>query len=352
MKRIVLKIGSSSLVSGLKQNYANMRRIVEQIALLKENGVEVVLVTSGAIASGVNKLGLKKKPMSLDKKQALAAIGQPSLIKNYEELFDEYGLILGQILLNHDDFGSRLRTTNLGDTFKALFDYGAVPVVNENDALTVEEIKVGDNDTLSAMVALISGADTLVLITDVDGLYDGDPTKSGGAKLIERVEKIDDSIFALAGGSGSAVGTGGMATKIKAALIATEAGIETRIINVEKVSELFSILSGKNCGTLFTAGEKKYTVKQSWLINCANKSGKIFVDDGALVALKNRKSLLSCGIVKTEGDFSGGGVVSVCGGNGEEFAVGITYYPASEISKARSGDNRIVIHANNIAIKV
>ena len=348
MKRIVIKIGSSSLVSGTSNNSENLRVIAEVIAKLKKSGVEVVLVTSGAIATGVNKLGLNKKPMVLEKKQALAAIGQPFLIKAYEEFFEEYGLTLGQILVNHDDFGSRTRTTHLSDTFKALFDYGAVPVVNENDALTVEEIKVGDNDTLSAMVALISGADSLVLVTDVEGLFDGDP-KAVGSKLIERVEKIDDKIFALAGGSGSAVGTGGMATKIKAAVIATQAGIETRIISADKLRYLPLLLSGENIGTYFCAGEKKYTIKQSWLINCATKSGKIFVDDGALAALKRRKSLLACGIIKTEGGFESGNVVSVCSSDGCEFAVGITYLNSSEIG---SDGNSVVIHANNLALKV
>lgn len=349
MKRAVIKIGSSSLVGGVKPNEENIRKLVREIAALKKGGVEVVLVTSGAIASGVGKIGAKKKPMAIEKKQALAAIGQPLLIYSYEQLFEEYGLTLGQILLNHDDFGSRTRMTHLSDTMNALFEYGAVPVVNENDALTVEEIKVGDNDTLSALVALAVGADTLYLVTDVDGLYDGDP-KNSGSSLIKRVEKIDEKIFSIAGGTNSSVGTGGMATKIKAALIATEAGIETRIINIEKIDNLLK--PEKFFGTVFAAGEKKYSLKQSWLIHCATKSGSIFVDDGAQAALKQRKSLLSCGIVKAEGDFAGGNVVSVCNKDGKEFAVGITYLSAAEISASIADKNRIAVHANNIAIKV
>lgn len=351
MKRLVIKIGSSSLVKGKGLNLINMRMLVEQIYLLREQGVEVVLVTSGAIAAGVGKLNLKKKPMDIAKKQALAAIGQPSLIKTYEQLFDEFNMPLAQILLNHDDFGSRNRTAHLTDTFNALFSYGVVPVINENDALTVEEIKVGDNDTLSALVALIVGADSLVLITDVDGLYSGNPQTDPNAQLIKIVDNIDN-VLSLAEGTNSSVGTGGMKTKLSAAYIATGAGIETRIMNVNKIQSLSTIASGENIGTLFTAGEKKRSIKQSWLLYCATKEGKIIVDNGAMAALLARKSLLICGVKAVQGSFAAGSVISVCDESGREFAVGTTYFASAEIGKISKFDkNQIVVHANNIALR-
>ena len=351
MKKLVIKIGSSSLVKGKGLNLINMRMLVEQIYLLREKGVEVVLVTSGAIAAGVGKLSLKKKPMDIAKKQALAAIGQPSLIKTYEQLFDEFSMPLAQILLNHDDFGSRNRTAHLTDTFNALFSYGVVPVINENDALTVEEIKVGDNDTLSALVALIVGADALVLITDVDGLYDGNPNTDPSAKLIKIVDDIEE-VLSLAEGTSSSVGTGGMKTKLSAAYIATGAGIETRIMNVNKLQALSSVADGEEVGTTFTAGEKKRSIKQSWLLYCATREGKILVDNGAMRALLARKSLLICGVISTQGNFLSGSAVSICDEEGREFAVGTTYFSAAEINKISKLDkNQIVVHAINIALR-
>ena len=351
MKRIVIKIGSSSLIKGTGLNEANMRALVEAIASFKQRNVAVVLVTSGAIAAGQQRVGLKRKPDAIEKKQALAAIGQPILMEEYERLFDEYGLKIAQILVNHDDFGSRTRLKHLSDAFEALLGFGVVPIVNENDALTVDEIKVGDNDTLSAMVSLVVGADRLVLITDVDGLYDGDPGKDDKAKLIERVEVIDERIVSLAGGSRSSVGTGGMKTKIKAASIAAFAGIETQIANVKTLSELYKITEGKSFGTVFAARKKELSVKQCWLLACATKKGSITVDDGARSALFARKSLLSCGVVETRGNFSSGDAVSVVDEAGAEIAVGITYLSAQETLKYKRDKNKIVIHANNLALR-
>lgn len=350
MKRLVVKIGSSSLVKGGGLDLINMRRLVEQTCILRNEGVEVVIVTSGAIAAGINKLGLVRKPQDVAKKQALAAIGQPSLIKAYEQLFEEYSVLSAQILLSHDDFGSRKRTAHLTDAFKALFAYGVVPIVNENDALTVDEIKVGDNDTLSALVALIVGADALVLLTDVDGLYDGDPARDENAKLIRIVENVSD-VAAFAADASSAVGTGGMRTKLSAATIATEAGIETRIINVKALSELSEIAKGSCSGTLFKAKKKSRTAKQSWLLHCATKCGTVIVDDGAKSALKNRKSLLSCGVLGVKGDFRNGDALSVCDKNGDEFAVGLAIFSARETEDIiGKSENRVIVHADSIGI--
>ena len=351
MKRIVVKIGSSSLVKGNGLNKINMRKLVEQISLLRENGVEVALVTSGAVAAGIGKLGLKRKPTDVAKKQACAAIGQPTLIKSYEQLFDDFGIPCAQVLLTHDDFGSRKRSEHLRKTMEALFLFGVVPIINENDPVSADEIKVGDNDTLSAMVSLIVDANELILITDVDGLYDDNPNTNADAKLIEVIDKIDEKIYYSAGGSVSAVGTGGMITKLNAAKIATDAGINMRIIGVKNISKLERAVSGERIGSLFLASGKRLALKQCWLIYCATAEGKIFIDDGAKSALQKRKSLLSCGIIKIEGDFSDGSVVSVCDKDGVVFAKGMTFLSSKELNKTiKNKENRIVVHANNIAL--
>ena len=351
MKRIVLKIGSSSLVKGKGLNAINMRKLVERISVFKERGVEVALVTSGAIPAGMSRLGLAKKPTVVAEKQACAAIGQPSLMKSYEQLFEEFDLSCAQVLLTHDDFGSRKRSSHLKKTLEALFSYGVVPIINENDAISDEEIKVGDNDTLSAMVALLIGADELVLITDVDGLYDGNPKTDPNAKIIKVIDKIDEQTLLFASGSSSAVGTGGMITKLKAAEIVTGAGINMRIFGVAKISRLDGILDGENDGSLFLANGKRRSMKSCWLIYCASSEGKVFVDDGAKTALLSRKSLLSCGVTKAEGDFHEGAIVSVCDSQGNEFAKGTTFLSSKELNGGSENDkNRIVIHANNIAI--
>lgn len=351
MKRIVLKIGSSSLVRGKGLNKINMRKLVEQISLLHGNGVEVALVTSGAIPAGMSKLGLAKKPTDISKKQACAAIGQPSLMKSYEQLFEDFDVSCAQVLLTHDDFGSRKRSEHLKKTLDALFSYGVVPIINENDVISDEEIKVGDNDTLSAMVSLIVGADELILITDVDGLYDGDPNTDPNAKIISVIDKIDEKMLSSASGSSSAIGTGGMITKLKAAQIATDAGINMRIIGVKSITRLEGILNGAKEGSLFLANGNKRTIKSCWLLYCASSEGKIFVDDGAKLALSSRKSLLSCGITGIEGEFSDGAVVSVCASDGELIAKGTTYLSSKELSKTvKNKETRVVVHANNIAI--
>ena len=351
MKRIVLKIGSSSLVKGKGLNKINMRKLVEKISVLHNNGVEVALVTSGAISAGMSKLGLNKKPTDIAKKQACAAIGQPSLMRSYEQFFEDFDVSCAQVLLTHDDFGSRKRSEHLKKTLEALFSYGVVPVINENDAISDAEIRVGDNDTLSAMVSLIVGADELILITDVDGLYSVNPNEDENAEIIRVIEKIDDKILSLASGSSSAVGTGGMITKLKAARIATDAGINMRIIGVNSVSRLENILNGEQEGSLFLANGKKRTIKSCWLAYCALSEGKIVVDEGAKLALLSRKSLLSCGIIRIEGDFSDGSVVSLFDNGGFLIAKGTTYLSSKELSKTiKNKENRVVVHANNIAL--
>ena len=357
MKRIVIKIGSSSLVkTGGKINNEFIYTLVSEIAKMIRGGLDVCVVTSGAVASGVGKLGLSEKPKSLDKKQACAAIGQMNLMQAYEQAFDVFDIKCAQILVNHDDFGNRDRTERMTDTFKRLFFYGVVPVVNENDALAVEEIKFGDNDTLSALVTIVTESDLLVLISDIDGLYTANPHSDKTAEFISRVGKIDETIEKMAGTSDSSVGTGGMITKIKAAEIVTGFGKKMLIFNKSGINSLYDVVCGKEGkGTLFEPTERNLSVKKAWIYFCANVKGRIYVDKGAEKAVKERKSLLPVGITGSEGGFSAGDVVELASEDGNVFAKGIVNYSRAETGifneySKTPNSKRVVVHADNIAL--
>lgn len=250
--KLVIKVGSSSLThpSGLL-NFYKIEHIVRQIADLHNQGLKVVLVSSGAVGAGIGKLRLKEKPKTIPEKQAAAAVGQGVLMHTYEKLFAEYGQIVGQILITREDLSSKKRVVNAENTFSALLDSGVIPIVNENDATVVDELKFGDNDTLSARVACLIKADLLILLSDIDGLYDSNPNTNKNAVLIHNVEKINDTIKKSAGGAGTKLGTGGMTTKIRAASIATDSGISMVIANGENQGVIRNILNFENEGTLF-----------------------------------------------------------------------------------------------------
>ncbi|HHV62755.1 MAG TPA: glutamate 5-kinase [Firmicutes bacterium] len=252
VKRLVVKVGTSSLAyPNGNLNVRRMERIVRQVSDLRNRGLETILVTSGAIAAGVGRMGLAKRPSDLAETQALAAIGQGILMHMYEKLFSEYGHPVAQVLLTREDVASPVRYHNVHNTFEALLRYGVVPIVNENDTVAVDEIKFGDNDTLSALVAVITGARLLILLSDVEGLYSGDPRKDSGARLIPLVSSIDDSICHCAGGAGSGLAVGGMATKIEAARIATGKGVYVVVASSEQEEILERIIDGAEVGTLF-----------------------------------------------------------------------------------------------------
>ena len=252
--RIVVKVGTSTLTYDTgKINIRRMSKLAQVLSDLKNGGKEVVLVTSGAIGVGVGKLGLKERPQDTPGRQAAATVGQCELMFLYDKFFSEYGNIIGQLLVTRSDFENDERHTNLHNSFMKLFEYGAIPVVNENDSVAVEEIVFGDNDSLSAHVAKIVDADLLVILTDIDGLFSANPRENENAVLIHNVDKIDDEILALAGGSGTSRGTGGMITKLHAAQIATEAGIDTVVMNGSDPEELYKLLDGRQTGTLFRA---------------------------------------------------------------------------------------------------
>ena len=254
IKRLVVKVGTSTLTYETgKTNIRRMMKLCSVLADLHNSGMDVVLVTSGAIGVGVGKLGLLKKPEDIPGRQAAACVGQCELMFMYDKFFGEYGQKIGQLLVTKSDFENDLRRDNLMNAFEKLFEYGAIPVVNENDSVATEEIVYGDNDSLSAIVATMISADALVIFSDIDGLFDANPNEDPEARLIPVVEKITDEIVALAGGAGTDRGTGGMATKIHAAKITTEAGIPTVVMNGASPQDIYRLIDGHHVGTIFKA---------------------------------------------------------------------------------------------------
>ena len=253
-KRIVIKVGSSTIThaSGLL-NLRKLDALACVLSDLRNQGHEVLLVSSGAIAAGRGKMHLDRRPQTLEEKQALAAVGQCELMFMYDKLFSEYGNTIGQLLITRSDFESDERRANLSNSFEKLFEFGAIPVINENDSIAVEEIVFGDNDTLSAMVAKLVNADALIILSDIDGLYSGNPREDENAYLIPVVEEISDELMAIADTKGSTRGTGGMVTKLHAAQIATEAGIDTVVMNGAQPEDIYRLLDGRQTGTYFKA---------------------------------------------------------------------------------------------------
>lgn len=362
IKRIVLKIGSSSLVNDDKMiNEKSFIDIISTCKKLMDDGKEVVVVTSGAIAVGMGKLGLEKKPKKMGLKQACAALGQASLMNEYEKYCNKYGLLCAQILVNHDDFENRNRMDNLCNTFEELFNNKILPIVNENDALAVEEIKVGDNDTLASLVSSMINCDLLVLASDINGLYDKNPKEYEDAKKIDIVTVIDKTIDAMIGKITTNVGTGGMETKIKAARICTKAGCDMAIINSLDISLIDEMIAGKNIGTIFKSTNKKMHSRDHWIVYNAYSKGVIYVDEGAKKAVNERKSLLSKGIVKVDGRFSENSVVMICDESGNVIAKGIVNYNSNEIISVIGlhskdmmnklmGEKEEIIHANSLVL--
>lgn len=331
INRIILKVGSSSLVSesGIV-NELFFERLIKTIQNLMKEEKEVILVTSGAIAVGMGKLGLPKKPKKMALKQACAALGQATLMNEYEKHASKYNLLCAQILVNHDDFENRNRMINLSNTLEELFKNKILPIINENDALNVEEIKVGDNDTLSSLLVPMVNCDLLVLISDIDGLYDKNPKQFDDAKKIDYVYKIDKSIDDMVGDITSNVGTGGMETKIKAARICTFAGGNMAIISNEDIEKIVDLVKGEKVGTLFIS-DKTLHSKEHWMVYNAYAKGSIIVDNGAKKALLERKSLLPKGIINVNGIFEENSVVFITDIDNNIIGKGITNYSSKDI---------------------
>ena len=333
--KVVIKIGSSSLED--EQGYINyniINRMMKTFSLLQKKDIDLVLVTSGAIALGMNELHLSSKPKDMSLKQACAALGQAKLMEVYNEFAAKYDLLLGQILLSHDDFEKRNRMLYLQNTLKAMFENNIIPVINENDALAVEEIKVGDNDTLASLICPMINADLLILFSDIDGLYTKNPKIYDDATLIKVVNKIDDSIYEEASSSTSKVGTGGMETKINAALIATSCGSDMIICNAKEISSLEDIIFKKNIGTLFTKQTSVIPSKEHWLIFKTKGKGSIVVDEGVEEELKKdtKISILPKGTLSVQGEFLKDDIICVVSKEGELLAKGKSSMSSFEIN--------------------
>ena len=327
-QRAVLKIGSALVAPNGQQCSAQyLLAIAKFITESRRQGKEVVLVSSGSVAAGRSKVKVHHQP-TIAEKQAMAAIGQTQMMANWSRFFD---FPCAQILLTSDDLRDRTRYVNIKNTLRELLINDALPIVNENDSVAVNEIKVGDNDNLAAYTALVAQADTLIICSDIDGLYDADPRKNNDAKLIPRVNKIDGDIHALAGGAGSSVGTGGMVTKLQAAEKCTQSGIQTLIVNGHSSTVFDKLLTGECPGTLFDAQESPDGARAHWLRHALSSSGKVHVDEGARKALVGHgASLLPSGIVNVEGNFQPGEAVTICF-QGEAFAKGLALYNTQDL---------------------
>jgi glutamate 5-kinase len=337
VRRVVLKVGSRVLTGkGRTLSQPVFDRLAREISAAKKRGYEVVLVSSGAIAAGMGRLGLLEKPKTMPEKQASAAIGQSALMWSYEKAFSFYGEKVAQILLTRDDLSNRNRYLNARNTLLTLLDFGVIPIINENDTVVVQEIKFGDNDNLSALVTNLVNADLLVILSDIDGLYDKDPRVHKSARLIRSVDQVTEEMEQKATGTLSLFSIGGMVTKLQAARKAALFGVPTVLANGMTEELLGKILRGEEVGTLFTSQVNKLTSRKHWIAFTLEPQGRIIVDEGAKRAILQRgKSLLPSGVLSAEGKFSLGDPVALSDLNGREFAKGLTNYDSSEINKIK-----------------
>jgi len=339
--RIVIKLGTGLLTDERNQlSYARIEHVAAQVAALRQQKRQVIVVSSGAIAAGMSALGLKQRPKNLHELQACAAVGQGKLMAIYGELFGKRGVIVAQVLLTHDDLKNRDRHLNARNTLATLLERGVVPIINENDTVAVEEIKFGDNDRLAALTATLIDADLLVILSHVEGLLDG-------GRLIPAVAEIDRGIEKLAGGTDRETSVGGMASKIQAAKIVTRAGIPTIIANGARPNVLADILASEEVGTAFLPKTTKLASRKRWIAFFQRPAGALVVDDGAKTALcDGTKSLLAKGVVAVEGEFARGDVVGIRDKNEVEFARGLTKVSSTELATATG----VVVHHDDLVI--
>jgi len=345
VKRVVVKVGTSTLTHSTgKLNVQRMEKLVQELAALRDQGKEVILVTSGAVGAGMEMLGLTEKPKTIPEKQAAAAVGQGILMHTYEKLFSQYGQIVGQVLLTREDSVKRTRYTNSRNTLLTLLKMGVIPIINENDAVAIDELKIGDNDTLSAMVASIVDADVLIILSDVEGVYTDNPQSNPDAQLIDEIADITPELEALAGGAGSQRGTGGMYTKIQAGKIAVNSGVAMVIASGLRDGVLGHVLEGVPVGTIFLSKENRLQVRKRWLAFGARTHGVVAIDQGCEEAiLSGGSSLLATGITAVMGDFKQGNTISIVTQEGREIARGIANYNGEDARKI------IGVHTNQLA---
>lgn len=352
-KRIVVKVGTSTITySNGKRNFSQIDRLARELSDLQNQGKEIILVSSGAVAVGVDRLGLPNKPDTIPGKQAAAAVGQGVLMHTYEKFFAEYGQIVAQVLITKTEAIDRHRYTNSRNTFMELLKQGVIPIVNENDVVALDELKIGDNDNMSALVAGIVDADLVIILSDIDGLYTANPQTNPDATLVHTVQEITPEIEASAGGVGSSRGTGGMATKIQAAKAATSSGIQLVIASGTEKNAIPRILEGEEIGTLFVSRENRLQFRKRWLAFGARIKGSIIVDAGCAKAIHKAGgcSILPAGISGVQGEFEPGSTVSVVDGEGHELARGLSHYASDELEQikgCKSADiEKILGHKN------
>lgn len=346
---VVVKLGTGVLTNEQRRpDPAQMRQLVAQVAAQRRAGRDVVLVSSGAVGSGMGALGFSRRPAELAELQACAAVGQSRLMTSYQQLFGEFGLTTAQVLLTHDDLRDRDRHLNARNTLVTLLEHHVVPIINENDAVSFTEIKFGDNDTLSAMVACLLPADLLVILTTADGVVEAFGTPQ--ARVLPTVERIDARIEQMARGTTSVTAVGGMTTKIQAARMATRSGIPVVIASGRKTTALADILDGREEGTFFTPQEGRLTGRKRWIAFFHRPKGTLHVDDGAKAALREKgRSLLPVGITRCQGDFDAGDVVRICDSDGMEFARGIARVAAGEVNAGGARKDEIV-HRDDLVV--
>lgn len=363
---LVVKVGSSLVTNngeGLDQ--AAIAEWANQIATLARQGKQVVLVSSGAIAEGMQRLGWKKRPTTVNELQAAAAVGQMGLVQMYERCFSEHGLHTAQILLTHDDLADRKRYLNARTTLRTLLDLGVIPIINENDTVVTDEIRFGDNDTLGSLVANLIEADVLVILTDQSGLYTADPRKNPDATFIQHEVAGNLALEKMAGGAGSSIGSGGMLTKILAAKRAARSGAHTIIASGREKDALIRMAAGEVIGTNLRATQVKTLARKQWLADHLRLGGRLVMDEGAVKALQvDGKSLLPIGVVAVDGNFERGEVVACVDAQGHEIARGLVNYSAVETARIlRRPSNEIesilgyvdaseLIHRDNLVLVV
>jgi len=366
IQRIVVKVGTSTLTTEDGHlDIEKIKKIVLELSNLQDKGYDVILVTSGAVGAGMGLLNISEKPKTLAEKQMLSAVGQVSLMQIYQTLFKEHNKIIGQLLLTKEEFSNRKRYLNMRNVCNAFLKRKIIPIINENDAIVSNalKIKVGDNDTMSALVSGLIDADLLIILSDIDGLYNKNPRKHEDANLIHMVGDINEDIKQMAGAEGSKFGTGGMITKIIAAEMVTKIGTSLVIASGDDPKNITRIVEKENIGTLFVKKNKKISLRKYWLAYGPNKEGSLIIDNGAKVALKNGNSLLSVGIKSVEGNFDKGAVIEIEDLEGKVIATGISNYSSEEINliKGIKSENieeilgykydEAVIHIDNVVIR-
>ena len=366
IQRIVVKVGTSTLTTEDGHlDIEKIKKIVLELSNLQDKGYDVILVTSGAVGAGMGLLNISEKPKTLAEKQMLSAVGQVSLMQIYQTLFKEHNKIVGQLLLTKEEFSNRKRYLNMRNVCNAFLKRKIIPIINENDAIVSNalKIKVGDNDTMSALVSGLIDADLLIILSDIDGLYNKNPRKYEDANLIHIVGDINEDIKKMAGAEGSKFGTGGMVTKIIAAEMVTKIGTSLVIASGDEPKNITRIVEKENIGTLFVKKNKKISLRKYWLAYGPSKEGALTIDNGAKTALKNGKSLLSVGIKSVEGTFDKGAIVEIEDLKGKVIATGISNYSSEEINliKGEQSENieeilgykydDAVIHIDNVAMK-